>query len=220
MSLQAADEGELLFEFESDLTVGLQKLRPDLLFLHAGAVATPEGAALLVGASGAGKSTLTWSLVCCGFLYLSDELAPVALAGMSVHPFPRAPSLKDLPPPPFEVPAGTLRTSLGFRVPVDRYAPAPRRISGIFFLEPGAAPRGQPTARRTSAAEAAARLLANALNPRSHPADALDAVLGIAEAAPAFELRRGALEATCALVRATLEDLGAPSAPAPEPSAD
>ncbi len=172
-------------------------------------MATRDGAALLVGDSGAGKSTLTWSFVCRGFPYMSDELAPVSLDGMRVHPYPRAISLKELPPRPFEVPEGTLATSRGFRVPLSAsgsdVAPDPRRIRAIFFLEPRAAPFGEPTARRTGSAEAAARLLANALNPRSHPADGLDAALAIARAAPCFELPRAALGATCELVRGILE---------------
>ena len=205
--LRADDEGGLLFAFESDLTVELQALRKDLFFLHAGAVATPNGAVLLVGDSGAGKSTLTWSLVRDGLRYMSDELAPVSLDAC-VHPYPRALSLKELPPRPYEVPQGTLRTSRGHHVLVSELgsdaSPAPRRLSAIFFLEPGAVVPREPAVRPTGTAEAAARLLANVLNPRSHPGDGLDAALEIARSARSFELRRAEHGPTSELVRAMI----------------
>lgn len=206
--LRAEDEDALLFEFESDLAVALQLLRPDLLFLHSGAVATRDGAVLLVGDSGAGKSTLTWSLLRRGFLYMSDELAPVGLESMCVHAYPRAISLKDLPPPPFQLPPGTLRTTRGYRVPVGEIGNAgpttARPIHTIFFLERGAAEAGTPRPRPLGNAEAAARLLTNALNPSAHRAHGLDAALAIASSASCFELCRAPLGVTCDLVEATL----------------
>jgi hypothetical protein len=60
-----------------------------------------------------------------------------------------------------------------------------------------------------STGEAAARLLANVLNPLAHPADGLDPALAIARNAPGFALRVGALEATCELIFESIsESLG------------
>jgi hypothetical protein len=96
--------------------------------------------------------------------------------------------------------------------------PTARRIHAIFFLEPGAIARRSPTVRPMSSAEAAARLLANVLNPLSHAADGLDAALAIAQCAPCFELRAADLRATCQLVGASLEELRARTVdPSPGP---
>lgn len=206
--LVAREQGELLFAFEKDATIELQKLRRDLYFLHSAAVDTPEGAVLFVGPSGAGKSTLVWWLVRNGFAYMSDELAPVCLERMWVHAYPRAFGLKEPPPPPGELPETALETSRGFHVRAEqiggRTCPAPRPIRAIFFLESGAALPRQPTQRATSAAGASVRLLANALNPLCHPADGLDAAMAIARSVPCYELQASELGATGALVRATL----------------
>jgi hypothetical protein len=50
------DDGELLYIVEKDLTIELQKLRRDLYFLHAAALAIAQNAFLLVAPSGGGKS--------------------------------------------------------------------------------------------------------------------------------------------------------------------
>ena len=57
--LRAADPGMLLFLFEKDMTVELEKLRPDLYFVHAAVLALEHAAVMLVGESGRGKSTTT-----------------------------------------------------------------------------------------------------------------------------------------------------------------
>jgi hypothetical protein len=166
-----------------------------------------------VGDSGAGKSTLTWALLQHGFEYMSDELAPIDAQEMRVLPYPRALCLKEAPPEPYALPSATLRTSRGLHVPTAGRGSAPpraRRLHAIFFLGPRVAVWGTPMVRSMSAAEAAARLLANALNPLSHAADGLDAALAIAGGAACFELRAGDLSATCALVGASLDELSIP----------
>jgi len=218
--LPAEDEGRLLFELEQDLTLELQRLRRDLYFLHSAALGTPKGAVLFVGESGAGKSTLTWALLQHDFEFMSDELAPIDAQEMLVLPYPRALCLKEAPPEPYALPPAALRTSRGLHVPtVGRGSPPPRarRLHAIFFLGPRVAARETPMVRPMSAAEAAARLLANALNPLSHAADGLDAALAIASRAACFELRAGDLGPTCALVGASLDGHGVPGV---DPSAE
>jgi hypothetical protein len=113
---------------------------------------------------------------------------------------------------PYALPSDVVETSRGLHVPVGSKGcavPAARRIHAIFFLEPGVVERRSPTVRPMSPAEAAARLLANALNPLSHAADGLDAALAVAQCAPCFALRAADLRATCELVGASLEELHA-----------
>jgi hypothetical protein len=220
--LRASDTAQLLSVFESELAVELQTLRRDLFFLHAGAVATLSGAFLLVGDSGAGKSTLTWALVSRGFDYLSDELAPVSPETLLVHPYPRAISLKVRPPRPLTLPEQTIETSAGFRVPLSaadaEVSRAPRPIRTLFFLDPHAVSGGAPTVRPIGSAEAAARLLSNALNPGAHLGEGLDTALSIARAVPGFLLHRTDVETACDLVGEALQS--EPDAPSANPRGD
>jgi hypothetical protein len=205
--LSADDTADLVFLLEKDLTVFLQRRRPDLLFLHSAALAWQDRAVLLVGESGGGKSTTAFALLHEGFRYLSDELAPIDLRAMSVVPYPHALCLKAvpesyaLPPealdlgatihvPPCALPGGTVHE--------------PRPLSAIFIL----APVGGPALRPMRPAEAAARLYTHVLNALAHPNQGLDAVLDVADRVPCFALARGELRAMCTVIREALLESG------------
>jgi hypothetical protein len=67
----------------------------EFFILDTAAVARRDGGAvLLAGPQGAGKSTVTLALLQAGFAYLSDELAPIDPVGGTVHPYPRAITLR------------------------------------------------------------------------------------------------------------------------------
>jgi hypothetical protein len=84
------DADGLLFHLDKDLTIALQLQRADLFFLHAAVVALDDRAVVLSAPSGTGKSTLALALLENGFDYLSDELAPIDVQRLTVHPFPHA----------------------------------------------------------------------------------------------------------------------------------
>src|SRR5215475_11811583 len=65
--------------------------RPDLLWIHAGAVAFAGEALILVARSGQGKSTLVGEFLEWGCSYLSDEIAPIDPVSGAVLPFPVSP---------------------------------------------------------------------------------------------------------------------------------
>jgi len=206
--LTAADDGRFLALFDEDFAIEIQKLRRDLYFVHAGVLRRGDVAAMFVTKPGGGKSTLCWALLHHGFDYLSDELAPVNLATLEVHPFSRALALKKEPPASHPLPTLTPRTSRGFHVRLEDLPAAvvqrPTPLAAVFFLS--YAPEvAEPAVRRISAAEAAARLYANALNPLAHRGDGLDGALRITTTHPCFELTTADLTPTCALVTATLE---------------
>ena len=207
----ADDDGEFLMLLETELSIEVQKRRPELFFLHAAALEHQGRAVLLIGASGAGKSTAAWGLAHAGFGYLSDELAPLDPVTLDVAPYPRALCLKADPPGAHPLPAHTLRTPRTLHVPPDALPGGvvgrPCPLDAIFFIDHRSGTQW-PSVESVTKGEAAARLLANALNPLAHPAAGLDAATRIASAVPAFRLRSGALPATAALVTLTLSRAG------------
>jgi hypothetical protein len=54
--------------------------------LHAAALARGEHVYLFAGCSGCGKTTLTTALLKRGFLFLSDEYAPISLDDLTIEP--------------------------------------------------------------------------------------------------------------------------------------
>jgi serine kinase of HPr protein (carbohydrate metabolism regulator) len=205
----AANEGELLFVLEKELTIELQKIRRELYFIHAAALSLAGQALLIAAPSGTGKSTTAWALLHHGFEYLSDELAPVDLKSLRLEPYPHALCLKKEPPLPYSLPARSVRTSSTLHVPVAQLPNSaisqPTPLSAIFFLE--YCPESKiPTARMITKAEAAARLFVNALNPLAHEQDGLAAAALIAQRVPSFHLKSAELGLTCELVKAILEN--------------
>ena len=110
-SFKAEQEGEFLYLFDRELTIELQKLRPDLYFVHGAALEYEGKVCLLVGPSKSGKSVTTWALLNEGFRYLSDELAPVDPKTLDVYPYPRALWLRRRSPGP-QLPSSHVQTSL------------------------------------------------------------------------------------------------------------
>jgi hypothetical protein len=204
----AADEGELLFVLEKGLTIELQKIRRELYFIHAAALSFAGQGFLIAAPSGSGKSTTAWALLHHGFDYLSDELAPVDLGSLRLQPYPHALCLKKEPPPPYSLPAQSVRTCSTLHVPV-AHLPSltvakPVLLRAIFFLEH--CPELKiPTVGTITKAEAAARLFVNALNPLAHAQDGLAGAAVIAQKVPSFHLKSAALGLTCQLVKNILD---------------
>lgn len=198
-----ADQGEFIYELEIDTTIAVQRIRSELYFLHA-AVAEVEGmAVLLVAESGGGKSTTLWGLLHHGWGYLSDELAPIDLAAMSVHAYPRALCLKRRPSSAYPLPDPTIQTTRTLHIPVKHLPRVSPRGScplvAAYFVKysPDAI---APSVRAISAGEAGARLYANSLNPLAHGNAGLDAAARIAKSIRSFALETADLADTCELI--------------------
>jgi hypothetical protein len=189
------------------LAIELQLLRRDLFFVHAAVLQQEDGVLLLCGESGAGKSSLAWALTRRGFKYLSDELAPFAIEGIRVLPFPRALNLKAEPPAPNGLPAIALDTGEAYCIPAEHLAggvatvPAP--LSTVFFLQRSLA-ASRPVLRKLTPAQSVARLAANTLNLLAHPNYGVDHATEIVQNGLCFELGAADLEATCDLIQSTL----------------
>jgi len=200
------DADRLLFHLDKEMTLTLQRQRPDLFFLHAAAVAWEGRVAALPAFSGTGKSTLTLVLLAGGFEYLSDELAPIDLRALTVHPYRHALNLKALPPAPYTLPDGTLQHGLRLHVPAGALPVVRRReelpLAALIFLH-----RGEPRVdglRPMTKASAVARLMAHALNPLAHPGYGLDAAVELGRARPCFELDVSDLQSAGAAIKSLL----------------
>lgn len=205
--LHASDWADAVFLIEKDVTIQLQVRRSELLFLHAAVLGRDGSASLLVAESGRGKSTTAWALLHHGFDFLTDEIAPIALDTLQVHPCPLALALKTLPPVAYPLP-GAIARSARMRVPTSRL-PAriesqPLALHALFFVDYDP-DRMRPTVRRLSTSEAATRLYVSVLNALAHGSSGLDAVAEIASRVPSYSLAAAELGATCRLVEETLE---------------
>jgi hypothetical protein len=208
---RAHDPGAFLYRFEHELTIALQRLRRDLYFVHAAVLDVSGQAVMLVGASGGGKSTTTWALLHHGCRYFSDELGPVDPTTLAVYPYPRALGLKAVPPGPYPLPPQTLATGRTLHIPTaampSGVGAGPAPLTAVFFVRysPQAA---RPRLRPLRPAEAAAHLIAHALNPLAHPAGGLDGAIALTTGTACFALLTAELPATCGVILTALQGIG------------
>ncbi len=178
----------------------------DLFLIHAGAVTTPTGGAMLLPAgSGGGKTTLVAGLIRAGFGYLSDEAAAVDPVAIEVYPFPKALSFKgdaltDLFPgvvsgddDPFGLKRSyVLPEELGASVA----GPAPPRYVVSIRYERDAPVELTPISR----ADAAVRLATNAAGTRIYGRRTLKILQGLVKDAACFQLVGGDLQRSVAVL--------------------
>ena len=211
-AIDRLDPCDLLYVLEKDITIELQKRRPDLFFLHSAALDWRGKAYLLAAETGGGKSTTTWALLHHDFQYLTDELSPVDLPSMRVFPYPHALCLKRLPPAPYSLPADAVQLGRTIHVPTrsfpSRAISVPLPLGAVFLLK-YCPELDAPNLRTIGPAEASARLYVNALNALAHPNHGLEAVAHVAEHVPCFAVSSAQLPATCALIRSAVEQMQA-----------
>ena len=207
------DADHLSHQLDHDIVIALQRMRPDLLFLHAAALEFGGTAYLLAGESGHGKSTTAWGLLHHGFRYLSDELSPLDAGALQVLAFPRAICLKQTPPSGYPIPAGHVDAGDGlFHIPVGALpggtAAKPCRLGAVLFVRHRPdmpAPELRPIGR----AEACARLYTNTLNALAHGNHGFDVVADIAARVPCYSLSATDLRTTCELICRSVAELHA-----------
>jgi len=201
-ALSTSDIGEFIFLFEKDMTIELQKLRSDLLFIHSAALEYKGKALLLVAPSGTGKSTTSWAMLNSGFSYLSDELAPLELNSLQVLPYPHALCLK-AEPPIFKLPEDSLYTSKTIHVPVKLHnSNTSLALSYIFYLEYDDS-IAEPIIKPISTAEASAKLYSNSLNILAHEngENGIQAAISVARHVKNYSLISNHLDKTCEQIK-------------------
>jgi hypothetical protein len=196
---------ELLFHLDKSITIDLQHLRPDLLFVHGAGLACGGRVAVLSAPPGTGKSTLTLVARQFGLEFFSDELAPIDLHQLTVYPYPRATYLKSRPPPPHSLPSSAIDHGGRYHVPLLPGA-APRdsaAVGALIFLRRGH--ERLTGLQPISAASGATQLIANTLNLLAHPAAGIDAAVALSRAVRCFELDTTDLLAASEAVQALLQ---------------
>ena len=203
LSSFAEDDADLVYQVDKVMTLALQHQRQDLFFLHAAALALGSKVAVLAAPPGTGKSTVTLALTGLGLTYLSDELAPIELDTLAIEPYPHGLCLKNLPPPPLQLPSQAITCGARFHVPMPAPGNGPWKLEALVFLRRD---DERFVRRRITAGSAAAMLMANALNQLAHEGDGLEAAVRLAGAAPAYDVNIADLDRAAASIRDILGD--------------
>jgi hypothetical protein len=188
---QGLDMSQLLFAVQQDIVVSVQRLRHDLVFIHAAVLQRDGFAFLLAAPSGSGKSTLCWAMLHEGFHLMSDELAPIDPKSLQVLPFLLAVTLKSRPPECCPLPASTLETTRALYIPVadlPSTAAVERSLLRAIVFVDYTPDSTAPTMTRLSVAEATSRLYPNVLNALAHQSMGIDVSIRFARSVPSYYL--------------------------------
>ncbi len=201
---------DLLYDFEKDMTISVQLIRNELLFVHGAVVADRNRCGIISGASGAGKSTLCWALCHEGFSYMSDELAPIRLADNHVEAYPHSLCMKNKPIGRYPLPIRYIDASTTLHVPVEEI-PAKTvnnavPLKFIVFLSGEDNSNQKPVINKIESGEGAARLYANSLNQLAHPRAGLLAVAELAQSIPCYSMRRVSVSKSTKLIASLIVD--------------
>jgi hypothetical protein len=173
---------------------------PDLIFVHAGAVAHNGRCLLVPGSSFAGKTTMVAALVRAGATYYSDDFAPLDADGR-VHPYSEPLSIRAprLGPTRHDV------ESLGGRA-----GQQPLPIGAIVVTRYVPAAEWRP--RRLSPGEAALAVLSHTVPAQERPEESLASIRRAVEGAVVLEGERDEADQLASSLLALLDRQPAASA--------
>jgi hypothetical protein len=175
------------------------QVRPDLLWIHAGAVHREGRAVMLAGASGRGKSPLVTSLCARGWAYLSDEIVPLDPHTGRILPFPLAPRLrKNLAnaSAPLQASAGKARVQL----PPESISHRTAILAALLF--PYYRPDAKAEALHCPPAAAVLELMQNSMKEAPGQDAEIRAFGALVARVPCFRLSFGSAERAAAMIAA------------------
>ncbi len=162
------------------------RARPDLVWLHAGAVHLGGRALALIGPWGHGKSTIATSLLKRGWSYLSDDVAPFDPSTLAIHPFPEMPRIRLSQASPLDREAVSKLPKVDVGISDEAIARAPATCAGVVFPQyESDGPNGLSTC---PASLAALRVLEGCLSFSHHRETALRFAASLAQTVPAYHL--------------------------------
>jgi len=192
--------------------------------IHSASVAWGDRACLLAGNAESGKSTTTAALLKRGYTYLSDDLSFVVSGCRKISPFPRAINIRSgmtelLGPLQPEI---TMRgfpfwDSSGQKhmaycgLPCRRLLPkagSQFSIEAVFFIGRASGRACKPI--RLSKALTAFRLLRLCVNRQNRTSQCLEAMMGLCEKVPGFELDVGNLPEACHRIDCFMQERATP----------
>ena len=126
----------VLHQLRKWLTMALASDRPDLLWLHASAVAAGGRAIVLAGPAGAGKSTLAVHLLAGPWRLMGDDLVPVRPRTAEALPLPFTPEVRTASPGDGRDPHALRDHTKSLAVvSADQIVDWPVRVDAVIFLE-------------------------------------------------------------------------------------
>ncbi len=158
--------------------------RPDLLWLHAGAVARHGKVLFCLGEGGSGKSTLVMALVEDGWGYLSDDVIAYDPVTGGALPFPLAPFYRTWGDELVE--DINVLSKVRFEIDREDVAGASLAVSALVF--PSFSPSGPAVSQVRGPASAAVGLADQVLNADAHSGDILHVCADLASRTPAYDV--------------------------------
>ena len=160
--------------------------RPDLFWMHAGAVEKNGNSIVIAGKSGQGKSTLVTQLFQRGWNVLSDEYAPIRLDANEVLPYPRTPRRRVFPGRELEQREFASFELEEIAIPDHAVRRTPAKLHTLIFpqFQIGATPRLD----RLSRGDAAMETFRNSTNFVDHKGSGVQWIAGMVTEIPAYRL--------------------------------
>ncbi|GJG86403.1 hypothetical protein tb265_15840 [Gemmatimonadetes bacterium T265] len=180
---------DLFIHIKADIIYQMITSRPDLLWLHAGAVEKDGVAVVVSGPPGRGKSTLVTLLARAGWRLMSDDVLALDMCADVVVPFPQLPNPRVFPGR--EVTGDdfyALQRELAV-MPAEAFHRERTRLGAVIFpcFQPGA----EPDLVRRRPGEGALDMLRNCVNVADHKAAAVARAAGLARVVPMYSLTYG-----------------------------
>lgn len=159
----------------------------DMVWIHAGAAASDQGAIVLPGPWGHGKSTLTLELYNNGWQFLSDDIVPLEPNSNMAVPFPVTPKLRKGTGEALARHQVSGLKKIEIPLVQSGVAATPQPISMIVF--PNFSKTETAALRTISPGQCVGKLLENSLSFPENSDEVIDSLCRMVEKIPAFDLQ-------------------------------